>query len=106
MSLPPYEIEIKFTTGTRARLSTKQGEEAKTKRAEFFVLVVSGYGTLKDALLKEYPTYTTEQQKKAIASAIEQRSRLVGCLHSKLADPPAPDEIEPDINGYWVKEAL
>jgi hypothetical protein len=84
----------------------RQGEEAKTKGPKFFVLVVGGDSKLKDILLNEYPNYTTGQEKQAIIDVIEQRTRLVGELHSKLADSPVPDEIEADIGGYWVKNAL
>jgi hypothetical protein len=106
ISLPPYEVEIKFTSGIRARLSVRQGEEAKIKGSKFFVLVVGGDSKLKDILLNEYPNYTTWQERQPIIDAIEQRTRLVGELHSKLVDSPVPDEIEADIGGYWVKNAL
>ena len=41
-----------------------------------------------------------------IASGINAKSHVIMNINSKLGTMPDPEEMEPDINGYWAKEKL
>jgi hypothetical protein len=100
-----YLVEIKFTTGKRARLSKKQAETAIENDNKFFILVIEGSSELKDQLLNGYSTLVKDQIN-AIKKEVLNNCNISGGLSRKLLSAPNPDEIEPDLNGYWVKDAL
>jgi len=35
-----------------------------------------------------------------------ENSHIIEEIYSKLGEIPNPDEIEPDIHGYWIKRKL
>ena len=104
MNMTPYLVEIKFTTGNCARISRKQAEVAKQIRNNFFVLVVEGALTLKEKLLN-YDNSSKDEQEE-IVELIKKDSYIIEGIAEKLVEAPAPEEVEPDINGYWIKKGL
>jgi hypothetical protein len=104
INIGPYLMEIKFTTSNRARLSKRQANEAELTLDKFLVLVVEGNSSLKQSLLNysELPIEDNSDLKKSI----EKSSYIVPNISEKLVKVPIPDEVEPDINGYWVKKSL
>ena len=104
INIDPYLIEIKFTTGNRVRISRKQSEVAKESKENYFVLVVKGDLYLKPKLLAY--THLGAEEKLKIRKLIEESSYVIASISEKLIDAPAPEEVEPDINGYWVKKSL
>jgi hypothetical protein len=104
IDMEPYLIEIKFTTGNRVRISRKQAEVAKQVRKNFFVLVVEGDSTLKEKML-DYDELSPGEQTK-IAELIKRNSHIIPGIAERLVEAPTPEEVEPDINGYWIKKGL
>jgi len=104
INISPYYVEIKFTTGNRARLSKKQAESAKEVKQNYFILVVEGDVSLKQKLL-DYNGLSIKE-KLEIRRLVEESSHLLANRSQKLMEAPAPEEVEPDINGYWVKKGL
>jgi hypothetical protein len=100
-----YLVEIKFTTGNRARLSRKQADTAMSKGERYCILVVEGDVSLKEQLLHNYTQFTNDE-KESLKNSIAQRSMVTGHISDKLLAAPSPEEIEPDINGYWIKDLL
>jgi len=95
-------MEIKFTTGSRAHLSSLQSETARKKELEYIVLVVSGDSELKEQLIDIDENAISDKLEKAIIN----NSHVVKDLHDKLGQLPNPDDITPDIQGYWLNKPL
>ena len=104
MNMTPYLVEIKFTTGNRARISRKQAEVAKHVKDNFFVLVVEGALELKEKLLNYDKSSEYEQEE--IVELIKKNSYIIEGIAERLIEAPTPEEVEPDINGYWIKKGL
>ena len=100
----PYLIEIKFTSGNRVRFSKTQAKKALETGENYFILVIGGDIYLKQKLLKY--DHLSIEEKKEIKKLIEQKSFLIHGISEKLIKPPFPEGVEPDINGYWIKEIL
>lgn len=99
----PYLAEVKFTSGTRAHLSTAQSIMAREKKDHYVVLVVENADGLRDCL-KE--TMVEEEVPEDTMNNVLSHSHVIQGIDSKLGSIPDPDEVEPDINGYWVKKRL
>jgi len=104
IEIKPYIIEVKFTSGTRVHLSKAQGEMSKEKERHYIILVVeNAFGLREQLLLLDTSGNNVPEELKA---AITENSHIVESIHKKLGSFPNPDEIEPDIHGYWVKSKL
>lgn len=104
IEISPYFMEVKFTSGARAHLSRVQGETSMYKKERFIVLVVENAVGLRTRLLllnvDEGPI-----PEDLIVTTIE-NSHIVKGIYQKLGSFPNPDEVEPDIHGYWIKRKL
>jgi hypothetical protein len=98
-----YTMEIKFTTGSRAHLSNAQSETAQVLEKSYVVLVVKDDGALRSQLLG---CSEDDQISEEIAYAVNGKSHVIANIHTRLGTVPNPEEMEPDINGYWAKEKL
>ncbi len=80
-------------------------QEAEDTQENYFVLVVAGDADLKQKLLVDYANYTSTEkcERKKI---IEDCSYLVEGICERLIKAPMPEEVEPDINGYWIKSTF
>lgn len=97
-----YTLEVKFTSGSRVHLSKAQSEKARDKKEYYIVLVVENAGNLRENLLQMGVSSTSDN----IISCVVDNSHIIEGIHTKLGDFPNPEEVEPDINGYWVKRKL
>lgn len=102
VTFSPYIAEIKFTTGHRVHLSRSQSEMSRIQKDRYLVVVVQDPGGLRDILKAEI----SKDQIDTVESFINENSYVVQNIGSKLGNIPNPDEVEPDINGYWIKEKL
>jgi len=105
INMKPYFIEIKFTTSKRVRLSKTQAKMAEEEKTHYFVLIIKGDKSLKEKITCYFNSLSSEE-KDEIKSYIEKYSYIVSNISEKLAKTPSPEEVEPDINGYWIKEKL
>ena len=104
IEIKPYLIEVKFTSGTRVHLSKAQGEMAKERKRHYIILVVENAFTLREQLLSlDTGDNNVPEELKLVITG---NSHIVEGIHEKLGSFPNPDEIEPDIHGYWVKRKL
>lgn len=102
IEIKPYLVEVKFTSGTRVHLSKAQSEMAREKEENYVVLVVENANNLRE-LLKEIDGDSISDD---LISTVENNSHVIEKIYAKLGGLPNPDEIEPDIHGYWVKKIL
>lgn len=102
IEINPYLMEVKFTSGSRVHLSKTQSEMARSKKEDYIVLVVENTGNLRESLLEIDVNSISDD----IISNVIANSHVIEGIHSKLGDIPNPEEVEPDINGYWVKKKL
>jgi hypothetical protein len=102
IEINPYLVEVKFTSGSRVHLSKAQSEKARDKKEYYIVLVVENAGNLRENLLQMGVSSISDD----IISCVVDNSHIIEGIHTKLGDFPNPEEVEPDINGYWVKRKL
>jgi hypothetical protein len=103
IEIKPYIIEIKFTSSTRAHLSKVQSEMAGDTRENYMVLVIENGGNLRDQLNMDIEeNYIPSDLKDALIND----SHIIENVYLKLGSVPDPEEIEPDIKGYWIKRKL
>ncbi len=76
---------------------------ARVKKSNYFVLVIEDAGTIHDALQEVIDLQEVQPE---IISLIDASSPFIPDIYSKLAVFPNPDEVEADIDGYWVKRKL
>lgn len=100
--IPPYIMEVKFTSSNRARFSKDQANRAKIEEDNYVLTVVENGDNLRDRLNFDFNDKFPED---LIISIIE-NSNIIEKISTKLGNPPNPDEIEADIKGYWVKKKL
>ena len=98
-----YLAEVKFTSGTKVHLSTAQSVMARDKRDKYVVLIVTNAADLRDRLKEPLDDDDITQ---GILADVLDSSRALPGISEKLGDVPNPDEVEPDINGYWIKQRL
>lgn len=100
-----YTIEVKFTTGTRVHMSKAQSEVACGDRGRecYMVLVVHDSGELRRKLIL---ISQEEAVPDDLVDGVREHSHVITAIHTKLGSLPNPDEIEPDINGYWIKRRV
>ena len=100
IELKHYWMEIKFTSGERAHVSKAQGLMAREKQHQFVLLVVENKNNLRERLkVKLERTQITMELSAEIMSC----SHLFEDFNLKIGDIADFEEVEPDINGYWVK---
>lgn len=104
IEIKPYLIEVKFTSGNRVHLSKAQGELANAVKSHYVLLIVGSAPELRDQLLSLRNSQNDNQEE--LAAMIIEKSTIVEHIHKKLGSFPNPEEIEPDIHGYWVKRKL
>lgn len=102
LDIPPYTVEIKFTSSSRVHLSKAQSITARTSRKNYIVLVVKNSGNLRERLKVKLDQDIPED----LVKDVTRSSHIIESLFTKLGDFPNPNEVEPDIHGYWVKKPL
>ena len=102
IEISPYLLEIKFTSGSRVHLSKTQSDYARHHKDKYVVLVVENVNDLREKL----KNVDENSISKELISLIIESSYVIENIHTKLGEMPNPDEVEPDINGYWVKKRL
>ncbi len=102
IEIKPYLIEVKFTSSNSVHLSKAQSKEARKQKENYIVLVVENFSDLREQL-KEMDENSIPND---LISMIETKSRIIEKISIKLGDLPNPEEIEPDIHGYWIKKKL
>lgn len=98
-----YTLEIKFTSGTRAHMSKAQSEMARDENEYYIVLVVHDNEDLRNKLIVDLDEGAIPDN---VVIGVRENSHIITNIHLKLGNFPNPEEIEPDINGYWVKKKL
>ena len=83
-------------------MSKAQSNTAREKRENYIVLVVENRSNLGDKLKSIDESSITEE----IVPNVIENSHIIEEIYSKLGEIPNPDEIEPDIHGYWIKRKL
>ena len=101
IEIDPYLMEVKFTSTNRARLSATQAQEARIRKDHYVVLVVENADYLRELL-----TEIEEEVPEEVIARVVENSHIIENIYEKLGEMPNPDEIEPDITGYWLKERL
>ena len=102
IEISPYLLEIKFTSGGRVHLSKAQSDMARNREENYVVLVVENVDNLRDNL-KEIDESSIPEE---IISVVISNSYIIEQIYTKLGEMPNPDEVEPDIQGYWIKRRL
>jgi hypothetical protein len=95
-----YTMEVKFTIGSKVHLTRHQSETAREQKSQYIVLVVNGDWGLREQL------NVALDEDSISKDLIIDNSYVVKKLSEKLGELPNPNEIEPDIHGYWLKKAL
>jgi len=103
IEIRPYLSEIKFTSSTRVHLSKAQSEMARDKKKYYIVLVVENAGSLREQLKTDIDENTIPED---LITAVIENSHIIEGIYSKLGSIPNPEEVEPDIQGYWIKRKL
>jgi len=101
-----FYIEIKFTSSDRVRLSKRQSETAREKKDNYIVLVVENAENLRSKLEDAIERGSSDDVIKDLIDPIVKNSFVIEGIHTKLGTLPNPDEVEPDIEGYWLKRKL
>lgn len=102
VEITPYLIEVKFTSGRRVHLSKAQSAMASERKNYYYVLVVESAEDLREQL-KVVEKHLIGPD---LIDSIVDNSFVVENIHKKLGSFPNPEEVEPDINGYWIKKKL
>ena len=95
-------LEVKFTSGHRVHLTKAQSKNSRDLQSCFSVLVVENVNDLRYKL----SILTEEMVDEDMIDLVIENSYIVDNLFEKMGVLPNPDEIEPDINGYWLKKRL
>lgn len=103
IEIEPYTVEIKFTSSSSAHLSKVQSETSGTIKENYIVLVVENTNDLRERLQMNLDDNSILNDLK---SDIINNSHIIKNIFSKLGTVPNPDELEPDIQGYWIKRKL
>lgn len=103
IEIAPYFLEIKFTSGERVHLSKAQAEMARNKRKYYIVLVVKNTDGLREKLKLDMNENTFPDD---LILGVTKNSYVIEGTYTKLGIMPNPEEVEPDINGYWIKKRL
>ncbi|MEM3573738.1 MAG: hypothetical protein QXJ62_05895 [Nitrososphaeria archaeon] len=102
IEIESYFLEVKFTSGMRVHLSKTQSEMAQSKKENYLVLVVENADNLREQL-KEIDDNSISDE---IINGVVQHSKIIEEIYTKLGVFVNPEEIEPDLHGYWVKKKL
>ena len=102
IEIQSYLVEVKFTSGDRVHLSKTQSEMASNKKENYIVLVVENVDNLREHL-KEMDENSISDD---IITTVIENSKIIERTYMKLGAFPNPEEIEPDIHGYWIKKKL
>ncbi len=103
IEMSPYLMEVKFTSGKRVHLSKAQSEMCGERQGDYIVLVVENVGGLRERLNTDI---AEDNIPEGLVSDVVSNSHVVEGLYNKLGSVPNPEEVEPDIHGYWLKKRL
>jgi len=103
VALSHYWIEIKFTSTERVRVSDTQGKLAREKKQHFAVLVVENVGDLRSRLKRKLDRTEITLE---LSKEIMDNSHIVEDFYTKIGTLPDSEEVEADINGYWIRRKL
>ncbi len=100
-----YLLEIKFTIGNRVHLSKVQGKEAQKNKKEYIVVVVKCTEAERKKIL-ECATRNTPINDN-ITNTVKKNTYIIVNVDQKLPSVTNDsNDIETDMNGYWLKESL
>jgi len=103
VALLHYWIEIKFTSTERVRVSDAQGKLAREKKQHFAVLVVENANDLRSRLKRKLDKTEITLE---LSKEIMDNSHIVEDFYAKIGTLPDSEEVEADINGYWIRKKL
>ena len=103
VALLHYWIEIKFTSTERVRVSDAQGKLAREKKQHFAVLVVENANDLRSRLKRKLDKTEITLE---LSKEIMDNSHIVEDFYAKIGTLPDSEEVETDINGYWIRKKL
>lgn len=103
IEIEPYLVEVKFTSTSRVHLSNAQSLTARERKANYLVLVVENVGNLRERLKAQCDETTVSGN---LMNDVMGNTHVLEGIHTKLGSVPNPEEVEPDISGYWVKRKL
>lgn len=103
IEVEPYLVEVKFTSTSRVHLSKAQSLTAREREGNYIVLVVENTGNLRERLKGEIDENAIPED---VMNDLMDNSHILERIYSRLGSIPNPEEVEPDINGYWVKRKL
>jgi len=103
IEIGPYLVEVKFTSTSRVHLSNAQSLTARERKANYLVLVVQNAENLRERLKAQRDEITVSED---LMNDVMGNSHVLEGIHTKPGSIPNPDEVEPDISGYWVKRKL
>jgi len=106
-----YYLEVKFTTGTRVRLSKAQAKEAVKEREKYIVLVVKCSREIREKLdrFDKLDEAEREYVKGLIVGnshVVENIYQMLECLDEVIEKEARKTDIIVDVHGYWLKENL
>jgi len=105
IEITPYIMEIKFTTKNKIRLSNVQAECARDRKEHYVILVIKTKpetrNQLKNVNIEEDSILLRE-----LGRFLIKNSYVIENIHEKLGKLPNPEEVEIDINAYWIKSKV
>lgn len=95
-------VEVKLVTGgNRVRMSSRQGQEAQSHKGKYYLCVVDFRDNDASQLL-----VMAESQLQEIVNRKAFFSDMLGRFDGYFAEGVVTDDIEADINGFWVRNTL
>jgi len=98
-----FYLESKFTSTSSVHISPAQSESARKYKERYLVLVVKNIPGLRDDLKVDMQE---DQENVTLQNIIIENSNLIQNIFTKLGEQPNINEVEIDLNGYWIKQAL
>jgi len=98
-----YILESKFTSGSAVHLSPAQSDSARIYEENYLVLVVKSIPGLRDRLKENIQE---EDDQSELQDVVIKNSRVIQKVFTKLGQQPNINEVEIDLNGYWLKQKL
>ncbi|RLG15677.1 hypothetical protein DRN63_05075, partial [Nanoarchaeota archaeon] len=104
IEINPYIMEIKFTTKNRIRLSNVQAECARDRKERYVILVIK----TKPEMRNQLKNVNVEDNISlgGLVDFLIKNSHVIENIHEKLGKLPNPEEVEIDINAYWIKSKV
>lgn len=98
-----FYLESKFTSTDSVHISPAQSESARKYKERYVVFIVKNIAGLRDDLKVDMQE---GQENVILQNIIIENSSLIQNIFTKLGEEPNINEVEIDLNGYWIKQAL